>query len=40
MNKSYRLKNEIAVADVNKIPTKKVTDQIKDMIETWDYTLI
>jgi len=34
------IKSEIAVADVNKIPTKKVIDQIRDMIETWDYTLI
>lgn len=34
------IKNEVAVADVNKIPTKKVIDQIRDMIETWDYTLI
>lgn len=34
------IKNEIAVADVNKIPTKKVIDQIRDMLETWDYTLI
>lgn len=34
------IKNEIAIADENKIPTKKVADQIRDMIETWDYTLI
>ena len=34
------IKNEIAVADVNKIPTKKVIDQIRDMLETWDYTLV
>lgn len=34
------IKNEIAVADVNKIPNKKVIDQIRDIIETWDYTLI
>lgn len=34
------IKSEIAVADVNKIPTKKVIDQIRGMIETWDYTLI
>lgn len=34
------IKNEIAVADVNKIPTKKVIDQIRNMLETWDYTLV
>lgn len=34
------IKNEIAIADENKIPTKKVVDQIRDMIETLDYTLI
>lgn len=34
------IKDEIAVADVNKIPTKKVIDQIRGMIETWDYTLV
>ncbi len=34
------IKSEIAVADVNKIPTKNVIDQIRGMIETWDYTLI
>ena len=34
------IKSEIAVADVNKIPTKKVIDQIRGMLETWDYTLI
>ena len=34
------IKNEIAIADENKIPTRKVADQIRDMIETWDYTLI
>lgn len=33
------IKNEIAIADANKIPTKKVIDQIREMIETWDYTL-
>lgn len=34
------IKNEIAIADENKIPTKKVVDQIRKMIETWDYTLV
>ena len=34
------IKTEIATADENKIPTKKVIDQIRGMIETWDYTLI
>jgi len=34
------IKSEIAIADVNKIPTKKVIDQIRGMIETWNYTLI
>lgn len=34
------IKAEIAIADENKIPTKKVIDQIRDMIETWDYTLV
>lgn len=34
------IKIEIAIADVNKIPTKKVIDQIRGMIETWDYTLV
>ena len=34
------IKSEVTVADVNKIPTKKVIDQIRDMIETWDYTLV
>ncbi len=34
------IKNEVAIADVNRIPTKKVIDQIRNMIETWDYTLI
>lgn len=34
------IKSEIAIADVNKMPTKKVIDQIRGMIETWDYTLI
>ena len=34
------IKREVSVADVNKIPTKKVVDQIKDMIETREYTLI
>lgn len=34
------IKSEIAVADVNKIPTKKVIDQVRDMIETWDYMLV
>ena len=34
------IKSEVAVADVNNIPTKKVIGQIRDMIETWDYTLI
>lgn len=34
------IKSEIVIADVNKMPTKKVIDQIRDMIETWDYTLI
>lgn len=33
------IKNEITIADANKIPTKKVIDQIREMIETWDYTL-
>ena len=34
------IKNEIAIADENKIPTKKVIDQIREMIEMWDYTLV
>lgn len=34
------IKSEIAIADVNKIPTKKVIDQIRGMIETWNYTLV
>lgn len=34
------IKSEIAVADANKMPTKKVIDRIRDIIETWDYTLI
>lgn len=34
------IKKEIANADVNKIPTKKVIDQIRNMIETWDYILV
>ena len=34
------IKSEITIADKNKIPTKKVIDQIREMIETWDYTLI
>lgn len=34
------IKSEISATDANKIPTKKVTDQIREMIETWDYTLI
>lgn len=34
------IKSDIAVVDVNKIPTKKVIDQIRDMIGTCDYTLI
>lgn len=34
------IKNEITITDVNKIPTKKVIDQIRGMIETWDYTLV
>lgn len=34
------IKNEIAVANKNKIPTKKVIDEIRNMIETWDYILI
>ena len=34
------IKNEIANADSNKIPTNKVIDQIRNMIETWDYTLV
>ena len=34
------IKTEIAIADKNKIPTKKVVDQIREMIETWDYTLV
>lgn len=34
------IKSEIAVADVNKIPTKRVIDQVRDMIETWDYMLV
>lgn len=33
------IKSEIAVADINKIPTKRVIDQIREMLETWDYTL-
>lgn len=34
------IKKEIADADANKIPTNKVIDQIRNMIETWDYTLV
>ena len=34
------IKKEIANADVNKIPTNKVIDQIRNMIETWDYALV
>jgi len=34
------IKSEIAVADVNKIPTKKVIEQVRDMIETRDYMLV
>lgn len=34
------IKSEIAIADEKKIPTKKVINQIRDMLETWDYTLI
>ena len=34
------IKNEIANADVNKIPTNKVIDQIRNMIEAWDYILV
>ena len=34
------IKSEISATDANKIPTKKVIDQIREMIETWDYTLI
>lgn len=34
------VKKEIANADVNRIPTNKVIDQIRNMIETWDYTLV
>lgn len=31
------IKSEIAVADVNKIPTKKVIDQIRDMVNVKPY---
>lgn len=34
------IKNEIANADTNKMPTNKVVDQIRNMLETWDYTLV
>ena len=34
------IKNEIINADTNKIPTNKVVYQIRNMIETWDYTLV
>lgn len=34
------IRNEIAVVDVNKIPTNKVIERIRDMLETWDYTLV
>ena len=34
------VKKEIANADVNRIPTNKVIDQIRNMIETWNYTLV
>lgn len=34
------IKSEVSIADENKIPTKKVINQIREMIETWDYTLM
>ena len=34
------IKKEIANANANKIPTNKVINQIRNMIETWDYTLV
>ena len=34
------IKNEIAIADMNRIPTKRVIEQIRNMLEAWDYTLV
>ena len=34
------IKKEIVNADSNKIPTNKFIDQIRNMIETWYYTLV
>lgn len=34
------IKHEVTAINKNKIPTKKVVEQIRDMIEEGDYTLI
>ena len=34
------IKKEIAVADINKIPTNNVIDQVRNMLEEFNYTLI